>query len=64
VGAAIGTWLLPVLVVHLGIRVTMLIFGVICLIGTLVSQVMAPETTGQTLSRINRSTLTNPGTRS
>lgn len=64
VGAAIGTWLLPVLLVHLGIRVTMLIFGAICLIGTLVSQVMAPETTGQTLSQISRSALTNPETHS
>lgn len=50
VGAAIGTWLLPVGLASLGVGPCMVIGAVICVAGALVSQFMAPETTGRTLT--------------
>ena len=50
VGAAIGTWLLPVGLASLGVGACMVIGAVICVAGALVSQFMAPETTGRTLT--------------
>ncbi|PZE27115.1 MULTISPECIES: MFS transporter [unclassified Curtobacterium] len=49
VGAAAGTFLLPVGITTLGIGPCMLIAAAICVVGAIVSQVMAPETTGRGL---------------
>jgi putative MFS transporter len=51
IGAACGTFLLPVGISAIGIGPCMLIAAAICLIGGTVSQLMAPETTGLSLSR-------------
>lgn len=51
VGAAAGTFLLPLAITSIGIGAAMLIGAAMCLIGAVVSQLMAPETTGQSLSR-------------
>lgn len=50
VAAAAGTFLLPVGVSTIGTGWCMIIAAVMCVIGALVLQVMAPETTGQTLN--------------
>ena len=51
IGAAAGTFLLPVGIQSIGIGPCMLIAAALCLIGGTVSQIMAPETTGLSLSR-------------
>lgn len=51
IGAAVGTFLLPVGISTIGVGPSMLIAAGLCVIGAVVSQVMAPETTGQTLTR-------------
>ena len=48
---AIGTWLLPLGIAHLGIRACMLIGAAMCAGGALMSHSMAPETTGKALTR-------------
>jgi putative MFS transporter len=50
VGAALGTFLLPISIDSLGIGVTMLFAAGIALIGVITSQILAPETMGKTLS--------------
>lgn len=50
IGAAIGTWLLPVGIATIGVGPCMIIGGVLCVVGALVSQFMAPETTGRSLT--------------
>ncbi|MEA5455662.1 MFS transporter [Sinomonas sp. JGH33] len=50
IGAAIGTYLVPVALSGLGIGVTMLIAGVITLLGAGISLVWAPETRGLSLA--------------
>jgi putative MFS transporter len=49
IGAAVGTFLLPLGIEAFGIAACMLIASAICVIGAVVSQVMAPETTGRKL---------------
>ncbi|MGN8049024.1 MFS transporter [Curtobacterium sp. 22159] len=49
VGAAAGTFLLPVGISTIGVGVCMLIAAAICVAGALLSQAMAPETTGRGL---------------
>ena len=49
IGAAIGTYLVPQALSHIGIGPTMIIAAVITLIGAGVSVVWAPETRGLTL---------------
>ncbi len=49
IGAAIGTYLVPEALDHLGIGTTMIIAAVITLIGAIVSVAWAPETRGLTL---------------
>jgi len=44
IGAAVGTWLVPVALQNLGIDVTMYIAAAITLVGLIVSWLMAPET--------------------
>lgn len=50
IGAAAGTFILPLSVQGLGIGVTMLIAAGICVLGAVISQYLAPETTGVSLS--------------
>ena len=50
IGAAAGTFLLPVGISTIGIAPCMLIAAAITLLGGVVSQLQAPETTGQSLS--------------
>ncbi|WP_245671740.1 MFS transporter [Nocardia amamiensis] len=49
VGAALGTFLTPLLLAHTGIGPTMLIAGIISAVGVVASIVMAPETRGRDL---------------
>jgi MFS transporter, putative metabolite transport protein len=49
IGAAIGTYLVPLALASLGIGTTMIIAGLITLVGLLVSIAWAPETRGLTL---------------
>jgi|SRR5664279_3321621 putative MFS transporter len=57
IGAAIGTWLLPVGLTSIGVGACMVIGGVICVVGALISQFMAPETTGLTLTKTSQAPL-------
>jgi putative MFS transporter len=50
IGAAAGTFLLPLSVDGLGVGITMLFAAAVCVIGAVVSQYMAPETRGLSLS--------------
>jgi len=58
IGAAVGTWLLPVGLDTIGVGPCMVIGGVICVGGALVSQFMAPETTGLALTTSSQAPLT------
>ncbi|WP_321782666.1 MFS transporter [Paraburkholderia sp. J94] len=49
IGAAAGTFVLPVFLNHYGVAPTMLIAALICGFGAIVSQILAPETKGLTL---------------
>ncbi|MEU6129897.1 MFS transporter [Saccharopolyspora sp. NPDC047091] len=53
VGAAIGTFLFPWSMQDLGPATTMLVAAGICVVGAVVSQVLAPETTGRALTGIS-----------
>ena len=50
-GAAGGTFLLPLGIAHLGVGPSMLIGAAICAIGLFVTYIWAPETTGISLTR-------------
>ncbi|MDI3387960.1 MFS transporter [Streptomyces sp. B-S-A8] len=50
VGAALGTFLLPWSMHHLGAGPSMLVAAGVCVVGALVSQALAPETMGRPLS--------------
>jgi putative MFS transporter len=50
IGAAVGTYLVPMSLAGLGIGTTMLLGGAITLLGAVVSYALAPETRGKTLS--------------
>ena len=50
IGAAAGTFILPMSVDSLGVGTTMLIAAGICVLGAVISQYMAPETKGLSLS--------------
>jgi putative MFS transporter len=50
IGAAAGTFLLPIGIETIGLRWCMVIAAAICVIGAVVSQLLAPETTGKSLS--------------
>jgi MFS transporter, putative metabolite transport protein len=51
IGAAAGTFLLPIGITHIGIGPSVIIGGAICVIGAIVSHLWAPETTGLSLTR-------------
>jgi putative MFS transporter len=57
VAAAAGTFLLPLGITSLGTGTCMLIAAGVCVVGGVVSQVMAPETTGRALHETSRSAL-------
>ena len=61
VGAAAGTFLMPISIDELGVSTSMLIAAGISLIGGIVSQVLAPETTGKPLSETSVSGRTPEG---
>jgi putative MFS transporter len=50
VGAATGTFLLPVGIESIGLPWCMVVGAAMCVIGAVVSQLLAPETTGKSLS--------------
>jgi putative MFS transporter len=56
VGAAGGTFLLPVGIAHLGVGPTVLIAAVICAIGLIVTYLWAPETTELSLTKSENAT--------
>jgi putative MFS transporter len=51
IGAVVGTFLLPVGISAIGVGGSMLVGAALCALGALVSHMLAPETTGQTLTR-------------
>lgn len=51
IGAAAGTFLLPVGIATIGIGASMVVAAAVCALGAVVSQLLAPETTGRTLTR-------------
>jgi putative MFS transporter len=51
IGAAAGTFLLPVGISTIGIGASMLVGAAICVVGGIISHLWAPETTGRTLTR-------------
>jgi putative MFS transporter len=57
VGAAAGTFLLPIGISSIGTNFCMLIAAAICVVGALLSQRMAPETTGQDLHKTSTTEL-------
>jgi putative MFS transporter len=56
VGAAIGTFLLPVGISAIGLGWCMVAGAAMCVLGAVVSQALAPETTGRSLSHTGRAT--------
>ncbi|MFD1414963.1 MFS transporter [Oceanobacillus jeddahense] len=54
VGAAVGTFLLPISMSGIGVGPTMIIAGITCFIGFIVSLLMAPETLHLTLEESSR----------
>jgi putative MFS transporter len=50
IGAAIGTFLLPLLLTGLGVGPTMILASLLCFVGFVMSWFMAPETKGLALT--------------
>ncbi|WP_375405439.1 MFS transporter [uncultured Amnibacterium sp.] len=63
VGAAAGTFLLPIGIASVGIGPCMLVAAAVCVVGALVCQRMAPETTGRSLSATSAAPLGAAGAR-
>jgi putative MFS transporter len=61
IGAAAGTFLLPVGIEAIGLPWCMVIGAAMCVIGAVVSQLLAPETTGKSLSHTGVVTRLSPG---
>jgi len=60
VGAAAGTFLFPYLL-RWSVSVSMIVMAIVCIIGAIMSQIMAPETKGKTLTEAaNMSLLKQP----
>lgn len=53
IGSGVGTFLFPWSMQELGAGVTMLVSAGICVLGAIVSQVLAPETVGRNLNEIS-----------
>lgn len=56
-GAAVGTFLLPIGIDTIGIAACMLIAAAVTVVGWVVSYLLAPETTGKTLAECSRTAL-------
>jgi len=54
-GAAAGLFLIPLSMKHLGFTWTMVFAGIIAFAGAIVSQILAPETSGKSLSELDMS---------
>ncbi len=63
VGAVIGTFLLPLSLVHLGLLPTMLMLAAVCFIGGVVSIFLAPETAGKDLTETGAISVVSPRSR-
>src|SRR5579884_50673 len=61
IGAAAGTFLLPIGIEAIGLGWCMVIGATLCVIGAVVSQLLAPETTGKSLSHTGMVTRLSPG---
>lgn len=61
IGAAAGTFLLPVGIQTIGLPWCMVTGAAMCVIGAVVSQLLAPETTGKSLSHTGVLTPLSPG---
>jgi putative MFS transporter len=55
IGAALGTFVTPLLLDGAGIGPTMLLAGAVSAVGVLVCVLMAPETGGHSLAQVSRS---------
>ncbi|MEV4125706.1 MFS transporter [Nocardia sp. NPDC049707] len=53
IGAATGTFLLPIALNHWSVGGTMAVMGAVCVAGAIASQYMAPETTGRSLVEVS-----------
>ena len=51
IGAAAGTFLLPIGITHIGIGASVIIGGAVCVLGAVVSHMWAPNTEGLSLSK-------------
>jgi putative MFS transporter len=51
IGAAAGTFLLPIGITHIGIGASVIIGGVLCVLGAIVSHLWAPNTEGLSLTK-------------
>jgi len=60
IGAAVGTFLVPVALTALGVNYLMLIFAGVCLVGLVVSWRYAPETRGLALDEASRAPAPEP----
>ena len=54
VGAAAGTWLLPIGLHHYGVRFVLFIGAAVLALGAIISQFMPPETTDLDLAQAAR----------
>jgi len=54
VGAAVGTFLLPIGVANIGVGATVIIAAGVCAVGAVASHIWAPETTGLSLTKTGR----------
>jgi putative MFS transporter len=62
IGAAGGTFLLPLGITHIGIGPSVLIGAALCALGLFVTYIWAPETTGISLTRTSSVEAAPPGT--
>lgn len=54
VGAAVGIFFLPILKANFGLSVTMVIMGIVCLLGFFITSLLGHETKGKSLDEIHR----------
>ncbi|MGI8902802.1 MAG: MFS transporter [Solirubrobacteraceae bacterium] len=60
IGAALGTFLLPVGISSIGVGPSVIIGGAVCVLGAVVSHLWAPETTGLSLTQTSRAKVLKP----
>lgn len=54
VGAAVGIFLLPVLKAQIGLPITMILMGTVCMVGFVLTAILGLETKGKSLDEIQR----------